>query len=405
MNDVVLHTAQGSRTVSAAKCLEMIEILSSNPNRPFEAEIKECLASLSKSLLASPFGRDAPQLLALGFWLRPAAIDSIERHYKVGTELQYRVARGMAYQLPPSNVDTLFAYSWALSFLVGNTNITRLPTILNPISQWLLDQILTCVRKHNQDEKQIFCSFDKSITLGSKISQYADVRLIWGGDAKIRDISQSTTRPDGLTLGFSDRKSICLINTKAYAELNEIERLQLAEKFYNDTYWFDQMGCGSPRLLGWIGVEKPDSESFFKAIQSAVQSKNHKTITSTDVSKFVYANEMLGGKYANSARRYSADLLVLDAEPDSHLLDNIHGGGSLWQIQLPELKDVEALVRKDLQTITTFGFDNTEKQALAMQLNGRGGFRIVPIGEALNFDSVWDGIDLVRHLTRLITIK
>ena len=30
--------------------------------------------------------------------------------------------------------------------------------------------------------------------------------------------------------------------------------------------------------------------------------------------------------------------------------------------------------------------------------------RIVPVGQALNFDAVWDGYDLLRELTRTIRL-
>ena len=59
---------------------------------------------------------------------------------------------------------------------------------------------------------------------------------------------------------------------------------------------------------------------------------------------------------------------------------------------------------QDLQTITEFGFDRSAKLELAKEMGLKGGYRIVPTGKALEFNPIWDGVELMSHFTRLVTV-
>jgi hypothetical protein len=71
----------------------------------------------------------------------------------------------------------------------------------------------------------------------------------------------------------------------------------------------------------------------------------------------------------------------------------------------PALADLIPLILRRDQTLTWFGFDQSELRAFAIALNGRGVDRLVPIGQALNFEHRWDGYDLFLELTRRIVIR
>ena len=51
-----------------------------------------------------------------------------------------------------------------------------------------------------------------------------------------------------------------------------------------------------------------------------------------------------------------------------------------------------------------FGFKKNELQNFVYKNNLSGIDRIVPIGKALDIDFNWDGYDLIRSLSRLVTI-
>ncbi|MFC7104470.1 hypothetical protein ACFQQB_30900 [Nonomuraea rubra] len=54
--------------------------------------------------------------------------------------------------------------------------------------------------------------------------------------------------------------------------------------------------------------------------------------------------------------------------------------------------------------MTHFGFGQDELEELARGLAGRGVDRMVPVGSALSFHRVWDGVDLPAEFTRLVTV-
>ena len=405
-DNVRVVVANNTSVISAEGYVERVTTASQHNEVPFAESLKAVVKELSTTLLRSPMARIAPQLTALGYWLRPAAITRLQQQFDSNTsDNTVKVARGLALQLPPENVDTLFVYSWVLSFLVGNSNVTRLPSAPNAIALWLVEQITAILDKHGQSERQSFCYFDKNSSVSERLSRHCDLRVIWGGDAKIAAVSADLIQPDGLSIGFSDRKSICVLHSENYANLSDAEQAALAEKFYNDTFWFDQMGCGSPRLLVWVGAEKPPMDVFFRHLDNVIDHKSYRVEPGVAIDKLVFANEMMIDQVSQSVHWHRAEFVTLESNLEAAVLDHARGGGTLFFTRTDSLADVAALARRDLQTIATFGFTQPEKLDLAVRLNGNGGYRIVPIGEALNFDSVWDGLDLMQQFSRQITVR
>jgi hypothetical protein len=86
---------------------------------PFTNQSIELLSTISKKLLAAPEGRAQAQYVALGYWLRAAALQKMVGKIEAGLvgRQSALVSRGVALHLPPTNVDTIFVYSWAVSVL------------------------------------------------------------------------------------------------------------------------------------------------------------------------------------------------------------------------------------------------------------------------------------------------
>ena len=88
--------------------------------------------------------------------------------------------------------------------------------------------------------------------------------------------------------------------------------------------------------------------------------------------------------------------------PDIELLHV--GGGLFWEAHLPTLSDLTPLLDQRSQTISSFGIPESVwadwVQTEAPQID-----RIVPLGQALEFDTIWDGHDLLRDFTKLVAIR
>ena len=403
---ISVFTDAGIREMAEAEFTHRLDRLAGASLRPFSAASQEVLSRLSTLLVGK---RETPQFAALGYWLRHASITRLKEGF-LGRlpATQHPVARGMAFHLPPSYVDTIFVYSWALSLLAGNANIVRLPSRRSPQVDWLIRALIDVLKGAGDDDRHVFCSYEVGTGLNREISLRSDLRIVWGGDAKVNEVSSDRVRPDGLSIGFPDRKSLSVIDGAGYARLEPSARDVLAEKFFNDIFWFDQMACGSPRVIAWIGDPSPCADlapDLYRRLVSMAARKSYSVETGVAIAKFSYLNDMLASGIGQAAYRMGNQLSVLEldagaARPPSHVM----GGGLVGHVVLPELDAVVALVDRATQTITHFGFDPERLESLVARLANKGGFRIVPVGQALAFDSTWDGVSLLEHMTRRITL-
>ena len=81
------------------------------------------------------------------------------------------------------------------------------------------------------------------------------------------------------------------------------------------------------------------------------------------------------------------------------------GGGFLSVVFIRSLDEVPGFIRESDQTITYFGWERGEIEAVAASRVGPGVSRWAPIGTALDFDFIWDGYDIPFELTRLVRVS
>ncbi|WP_062766493.1 acyl-CoA reductase [Sphingopyxis terrae] len=386
--------------------LRRVEALTYAGRAPLAKSSLDLLGAISKALFSSPQARVQPQYVALAYWLRPAALERLAGELRTRFDGSFVPApRGLALHLPPTNVDTIFVYSWAVSVLAGNCNIIRLPSQLDEGTAWLAGLIATTIAEAGEGDRHLFCQMPQDGPLIEAISRHCDLRMIWGGDAKVDSVSRTPIRPDGLSIGFPDRKSLAVICAASYRAADETERDALAARFFNDIYWFNQMGCGSPRMLYWVGESGDLAIDLYDRLDAQVTGKGHLTETGVAIGKFAAVNDLLAEGIGASATRVSNALHVLKSDRPAAMLSQTHGGGLLGQTVVGSIIDIAADVGRKVQTIGHFGFDRGDLEALGQAIAGRGGYRIVPIGQALQFDILWDGVDLFDQMTRRIAIR
>jgi hypothetical protein len=367
------------------------------------------LSDISGKLLKSPMARRAPQITVAGYWLRKAALSGLCDEWRSRQVKPAAYApRGIAFHLPPTNVDTIFLYSWALSVLAGNTNIVRLPSSMSMVASEIIGIVSQALIENQLEKHHLFLEFPHSSALMASISARSSVRMIWGGDNKVNDVSRYPVRPNGISLGFPDRFSFCAIKSSVYSAANDKLKADLAQKFYNDTYWFDQLGCGSPRIIYWIGKVSDGHEAskeFFERLEQARKTKNYETETGVAIQKLLYASRRAADGDLIDYTRLSNELSAFKPTEDAELHEDVQGGGMIAHLTYDNLEKISPRIRAKDQTMTHFGFDPLELQSFARLATIKGLCRIVPIGEALSFEPVWDGIDLLTTMSRIVTIR
>lgn len=381
--------------------------LESSPvEQPFAQNRIDFVAAFSRAL--SRAGRGLPEIQALAFWIRKAALNRLRNDFSnLWDEKLISMPRGTVFHVPPANVDTLFVYSLVLSLLVGNRNIVRLSARTSEQTSLIIETLRQVLELHPKVARTICMlryGYDQSIT--QEISSQCDVRVIWGGDATVRTIRQTSLPPQATELTFPDRFSMAALKGSAYAELNENGRDQLVEKFYNDSYWFDQLGCSSARLILWVGSADSSVQAtdFWQRLMRVIEAKGYSVDTSSAIAKL---GQSLQSVVEGGAETYSAfanTLTVIKVSQFPEVRGEFCGGGLFYQLSMESLLDLVPHVKRSDQTLASFGFSAQEVGQLVSELKGRGIDRIVPFGKALEFDRVWDGYDLLQEFTRRVSI-
>jgi len=375
---------------------------------PFAEEIVEFAAQFSRRLArrAGP----VPELQALAYWMRRSAVARLARDYKsLESPGLLMVPRGLVFHVPPANVDTMFVYSWMLSALLGNRNIVRLPSKSTPATTVLIEVLRSLLDEPQHDSVRatnVFVRYGHEREVTSALSAACDLRVIWGGNATVTAIRESSLPPHASDLTFPDRLSFALIKTVAYARLRSEVRDELATQFFNDSFWFDQLGCSSPRVLVWVG-EPPAGEAtdFYKRLLRSVQAKGYSVDTATALSKIAYAHRSVLDHGVTRVTAPANELTVLELGDPILESGDYSGAGTFLNAWVSSLNDLVPQITRKHQTAAHYGFRDRELRDFAVALNGRGIDRFVPFGEALQFGRVWDGRDLLQEMSRRVVIQ
>ncbi|GAY17474.1 hypothetical protein MSZK_42000 [Mycobacterium sp. shizuoka-1] len=391
--------------VTEAALLERIAAMVYAGQPPCSPVLVEMLSTLSHRILDDT-ALATPRHVALAYWLRPAALSGMIAELAVANNSgRIRAPRGLALHLPPANVDTVFVYSWALSALAGNTNVVRLTEHLTPETARLAATICAVVDEFGQSDRNLFCRFPYGGDLERSISRLVDLRLVWGGDAKVEAVSAVPIRPDGVSIGFPDRRSMAVLDSASYRRAASPDRDKLAAALFNDMFWFDQMGCSSPRIVVWLGDPGELAEDFYHRLHDVVRRRGYSVDPAVAMSKLTLANSLLAQGITTHFQRFSASLDVSRTADPAAAIAHPHGGGFVCDWVADSLDQLARVVDRTVQTITHFGLTTDDVVRLAEGISGRGGYRIVPVGQALEFDSTWDGVDLIAHMTRQIVVR
>jgi hypothetical protein len=385
-------------------------IESASATEPFGEEVLAFCADFSRRLGRAAKG--IPELAALAFWMRKSELVRLREQFSsLRTPETLLVPRGTVLHIPPANVDTIFIYSWLLSLLVGNKNVIRLSTRRSPTVDLILEvmaDVLADEAHAALREQTAFVRYGHQDEVTARLSAVCDVRVIWGGDATVRRIRATPLPPHATELTFPDRFSMAVIRTDAYLELASGRRDDVAESFFNDAYWFDQMGCSSPRIVHWVGgaeISREAAADFYARVRSVLGRRNYAVDTAVGIRKMTFGYQAVLDHPVNRVDTYGNELTVVALRAVDPLDGDFPGAGTFFDTRLEQLTDLAPTIRRRDQTLSHFGFSAEELRALAVAVNGRGIDRMVPFGQALTFNRYWDGHDLLQSFSRRVFIQ
>jgi hypothetical protein len=387
-----------------AQLLAELEAARAAVEPPYAKARIDVVARACAPLLRQSSAKRSPGAVHFAFWTRLAALHSLKAEFERGLPSGCSARpRGLVFHLPPQNVETVFLYSWVLSYLAGNANVVRLPTSLSDEMNGILELLLGELAKVG-DHGQRFVRYPAGSALSAKISSLSDARIVWGGDAKIATFAGTPLRHGGKSLWFGDRFSFSVLYGPALAALGAAERRDLAARFVNDVFVFDQMACSSPHALYVVGTRGDHEAALLAFFAEVADSARDKAAIATGhaMHKLTSGFAALGAGHAQRLWWDHNALTAVESGGDDRLETRI-GGGYLQYRFVDRLDALRPLVREHDQTLTYFGFDPGQMEAFVAPLTS-GLTRVAPFGQALDFSFVWDGYDLPRELTRLVRV-
>ncbi|KIL49938.1 acyl-CoA reductase [Jeotgalibacillus soli] len=374
---------------------------------PFHPDVLLFVQGLSKRFLRL---RHYPELMALGYWLRKAHIHEMKESWHERTNGQFIRARGTIFHLAPSNVDTIFVYSWMLSLLAGNRNVLRLSSKEQPQTNELLSVMMEILQDPEHAavaERTMLLTYGHDDHVTAYLSERCHTRVVWGGDETVKAIRKIPLAPMANELVFPDRFSLAVLNAEVVMNANQEEKQQLLQQFYNDSFWFDQMACSSPRLIIWTGTDEAVESSqreFWPSFERIVHEKEYELMAAVQVQKLATGLWLAAEPESKQVQRgISYSRIFFDHIP-AKVRERHCGGGLFFECKVSDLRGVSSTIVDKDQTLAYFGYSKEELIKFASAVSARGIDRIVPIGQALNFDGVWDGQNFLQSFTREVVI-
>lgn len=379
-----------------------VGLAKTKPMRIFDNRVLEFLSDLSKILMKS--SRVYTDVITLGYWCRRASMIKESKKY----EGELRLGKGVAFHIAPSNVPVNFAYSLITGLLAGNANVVRIPSKDFPQVTIICDAIRELLNGEFKDLAPyiILARYGHEKAITDAFSSESSVRIIWGGDATIDTIRKSDLRPRANEITFADRHSIAVIDADEY--LNIEDKLRVTQEFYNDTYFSDQNACTSPVVIIWIGKEKDRAKTEFWTNANDFVKERYELAPVQTVGKltelYLTATDIEAKRVKDSITDMDELIYRIEVQDLGGVAEHKYNSGFFFEYDANDLSEILPLCTENCQTITYCGVAKETIENFIVESRPCGVDRVVPMGKSMDFALIWDGHDLIREMSRNITI-
>jgi len=374
---------------------------------PFDASVCSFLSDLSNLLMRDKVAKTLNDVTAFAFWCRKANIHQL-KDLHLGPHI--RIGRGMAFHISPGNVPINAFYSFAFGLLAGNGNIVRLPSKVGTSIDVVIKAINLLFEQKQYSHlahENAFVRYDHKGIATDQLSLKCDTRIIWGGDSTIATIRKSPIAARTQEITFADRYSFAVLDADTIEKLSDSELNQQAINFYNDTLQMDQNACSSPHLMVWLnGNNNSAKERFWKALDTYTL-KRYQLEAVQSVDRYT---RLLAGFITGPEQHHISDIsaplqrVKLKTLPKN--IDSLRGiYGLFYEYDSITLSEVAHIVNSKYQTVSYLGIDKSTLADFVINNRLKGIDRIVPVGEALNMNILWDGYNILNELSRIIDVR
>lgn len=372
------------------------------PRAPYWEGACEFLDRLSQELMRTKSRHS--DVISFAYWCRKTNIQRFKQEYG---DKRCRLGLGLVFHITPSNVPTNFAYSYAFGLLSGNANLVKLPSKNFPQTDLICDLMNRLFERSEFTEIRSatqIVRYQANDDITTRYSLLSRARVIWGGDETVAHVRSIPAAFRCVDIVFPDRYSLCVIDARFLAKLDSNEISQLAERFYNDTYLMDQNACSSPHLVIWLGEATQTTQAkFWKAVEAVAETKYEMPFVHAIDKYVLLCRDAIQLNTIRSVQHYGGYLCVVSLGALPETLETLRGKfGYFYEYEIENISRIASVVTSKIQTITYFGVDKDALCSFVIDNGLMGIDRIVPIGKALAMNIFWDGVDMVKTLSRVI---
>lgn len=377
---------------------------------PFHEDAIEFLDELSTIILKDRIAVKYTDILSLAFWMRKKNIKQLKKSFF--NKNNNKIGLGNILHITPTNVPTNFAYSFIFGFLTGNSNLVKLPSrdfkqvdIICKKINFLLNK-----KKYLKYKcSNLFFKYESTNTgITNIFSKNSDVRMVWGSDDTIKAIKKIDTKIKVKDLYFTEKYSISIISSAKYLSSKKSSKINLAKKFYNDTFIFDQNACTSPRLVLWQGNIKDNSDAkliFWNLLKEVVLRK-YNIDHASSVNKYKnFLLDMTQDKKFTRFKNYSNLIYVVQLKKISKdIYKEFKNFGYFYEFDIKNINSVKDLLSSKIQTLSYYGFSKIFLKEFIFKNKINKIDRITKIGDTMKMNFIWDGYNIYNDLTKEIEI-
>src|SRR2546430_10308405 len=198
-------------------------------------------------------------------------------------------------------------------------------------------------------------TYDRNDALTAALSAACDLRVIWGGDQAVSTVRRHPLAPHARDVTFPDRASFAAVSVAGWQAATETARRAAVVGFYNDSYWFDQAACASPRTLFWVGdtAAAQDARTEFRALLAeVVAEKRYVTEPAMAVQKRVASYGVAADGLASEVRFEGNAVATLELTEPAAVPRAWLGAGTFPMATLTRLDDLVPIIERNDQTLS-----------------------------------------------------
>jgi len=377
-----------------------------NVFQPFSDLVIDFLNDLSNELKSRKEAYLYPNLIYLIIWASKKNVKKLEKQFKSS---EIRLGRGLIFHICPSNAPTNFIYSFFFGLLSGNSNIVKIPSKKFREKEIILSTVKSLFKKKKfyiLKNSNCFIEYKNEIETTKKISSICDGRVIWGGDKTINEIRKVWIPERTIEITFSDRYSLSIINIDQLKKTKASEIKLLANKFFYEGYTMNQLACNSPHFVFWVGKKNINVQSYFWSELNKIVEKKFSFDEIHVIDKYTNLIEnIVNQKNFQNLKTFKNNLYIIDPNRNVKKIENFRGvNGTFFQKNINQINDLKNFISKKCQTVSYFGFTKKQLELFILNSNLLGVDRLVPIGKALGIDIIWDGYEVVKSLSRVVSL-